>query len=303
MKEKFSNQDTPPRRRRLKILGLVILVGIALYVIRLALGLGTAAWHYSNTPDFAEYLTSHPVQSETIEARLPSGEPITTESPWTTGSIDPLSLTPDDGEYERSDLTLLIDITRGDESLLSFEEEFSVALRRSDWTHHGVRIGVSNLRTAPGLRAIVVTSISDPEKMVGENSMGVGGAVVDLFLVSGAGPSESRFQFDPDGNVWSGGPGIVSTGVSFPIWRKITGIAHNTRALPAEGLIHHVRQRVSFDWKKYEGGHGGPSMSFVHHAVNTDEYSYGLKVEIEGSKGGHFKTEKNLSRTWNGEIW
>ena len=210
------------------------------------------------------------------------------------------------GEYERAVLTLVIDMTHGDESLLHMQEDFSVALRREDWEHHGVHIEVASLQTATDLRAMVVTSLSDPEKMVGGDSMAEGGAIVDVFLVAGEGDSETRFQLRPGGNIW-GGNGDLSDGFSFPYWRLLTGITHNLEELPAEGLVHHVRQRIAFDWKKYDNGHGGPSMYFSHHRANTDEYSYGVEVQVQhamdGQSAGENKQSKSLRREWNGKLW
>lgn len=297
---------SPRLRRGLKAALMLVMAVGGLYVARLALGLGTAAIHYGSTPSFAEYVASHPFDSDTIAQRLPPGELITSNRHWMTGAIDPLSLNVGEGDHERANLTLVIDITHGDEILLDLKEEFSVALRRKDWTHHGVHIEVASLRTAPDWRAIVVTSLSEPEKMVGDDSMAEGGAIVDVFLVAGKGESETRFQLRPEGNIW-GGSGDLSGGFSFPYWRLVTGITHNLEELPAEGLVHHVRQRIAFDWQKYENGHGGPSMNFTHHRANTDEYSHGVEIQIQhsmdGKSAGEYKQSKSLRREWNGVVW
>jgi hypothetical protein len=156
------------------------------------------------------------------------------------------------------------------------------------------------------MRAVVVTTLSDPEKMIGTDSEAVGGAIVDVFLIAGTDPSETYFQLDPDGSVWSGGTGM-NTAPKIPPWQMATGITHNVEPLPEEGLIHHVRQRISFDWDKHENGHSGPSSSFVNHEVNTSEYSYKVTAStehsIDGGGGGDTTQSISLQRTWGSEIW
>lgn len=92
-----------------------------------------------------------------------------------------------------------------------------------------------------------------------------------------------------------------------PHWRRITGITHNVASLPDEGLIHHVRQWVSFDWEKYESGRGGPSRSFMEHAVNTEEYSHEIEmrlgINMDGESSGSTENKKSLQSSWNGETW
>jgi hypothetical protein len=108
-------------------------VGAGLYPARLVLGLVTAAIHYSRTPSFSEYTASYPVSEEVLDQQLPPAEPIATGNSWTAGSIDPEGLVPGKGDYERAGFALLLDLTRGKETLLSLTKEFTVTLRRSDY--------------------------------------------------------------------------------------------------------------------------------------------------------------------------
>ncbi|MEM7013420.1 MAG: hypothetical protein AAF585_18265 [Verrucomicrobiota bacterium] len=283
----------------------IVLSVLAIFIFRALLGIVTGAIHYNKTPTFAEYIASNPVSEETIEELIPEGDPIDTSDSWSIGEIDPLSLKPSEGDHLQCGQTLHINITRGDESLLSLKQEFKLALRLDDWSQHGVNIEVQELETAPGLRAIVVTSLSDPDEMIGAGSMAKGGAVVEVFLVSGDAPSESRFQYFPGGKVRHAGTGADKP--AFPLWRLLSGITHNLKPLPEEGLIHHTRQRVLFSWKKYKDGHGGPSKSYGRHTVNTSEYSYGIEIQIDdslnGSDSGSMEITRSLKREWNGEVW
>ena len=283
--EKECERRSSKIRGGLKWLALIGVILGFLYVARLILGMGTAAIHYANTPTFSEYVESHPVSDLDLAKRLPTGEAISENRQWSTGDVDPLQLVKGEGEFELGEAVLKIEIDHGNDNLLSMEAKFAVSLRREDWTHHGVHIEVSSLDTAENMRAVVVATLSDPEKMIGKDSEAVGGAIIDVFLVAGTDPSETYFQLDPDGNVRSGGTGM-NTVPAIPMWQMVTGIAHNVEPLPEEGLIHHVRQRVSFDWNKLENGHSGPSQSFANHEVNTYEYSYEVTVSTKHSLDG-----------------
>lgn len=294
-------------RKPLKTLLSVILVLVAIFALRFVFGLATAAWHYNATPNFHDYLETHPVDTKTINERLPQGELISSEDRWIAGTIDPLNLSATESDYICGQILLEIEILRGAERLLELHERFSIALRKNDLTHHGVDIHIPTLRTAPGLQAIVVTSLSDPDKMIGEESAAVGSAIVDVVLISSQGPSQTQFRLHPDepSSLTNSAPRPTSP---ISLWQLIAGLPYNTKSLPEEGLIHHTRQRIRFDWEKFDKGHGGPTMSFATHATNTHEYSYDLNIKIsetknDGKSDSEFTQSQELARSWMGEIW
>ena len=297
-------------RKPLKRLLSAILVLVAVLILRFVFGMGTAAWHYWSTPKFHEYLATHPVDTDTINERIPQGKLISSEDRSTAGTVDPLTVSNSASDYICAELLLEIEILRGDEQLLECHERFSVALRKNDWTHHGIDIHIPTLRTAPGLQAIVVTSLSDPDKMLGEDSARVGNAMVDVFLISNQGPSKTQFRLHPEepASLASFAPRPTSP---ISLWQRIAGLPYNTKSLPEEGLIHHTRQRVRFDWERFEKGYGGPSMSYATHATNTHEYSYDLNIKISEYKSHRdsdspestFTQSQELSRRWMGKIW
>ena len=315
MKEHKLEPGSPKFRRVLKLPAILIIVAAGLYAVRLGLGPAAAAIHFRNTPAFAEYIASHPVKKEVIEQRIPPGEAID-EPAWIAGTVDPLGLTPNEGDHMQAGQRIQVDITHGGESLLRFRQDFDFAFLRKDWTRHGVRIGAPLIITKPGFRAVTVTTIKEPGEMIGENSMGVGSAIVDVFLVSGGGPSEARIQFFPD-DYYEWGLALVNSSAYRKKlqaeeppsrWRRITGNTHNVEPLPAEGLIHHVRRYVNFDWEKTDTGFSGPGDSpHLLHTANTSEYSHEIKIQHEASMEGktyqNSTRPKSLNHSWKGEVW
>ena len=107
-------------RKPLKRLLSVILVLVAVLIVRFIFGMGTAAWHYWSTPKFHEYVATHPVDTDTIDERIPQGKLIGSEDRWTAGPVDPLSVSNSESDYICAELLLEIEILRGDEQLLEY---------------------------------------------------------------------------------------------------------------------------------------------------------------------------------------
>ncbi len=132
-------------------------------------------------------------------------------------------------------------------------------------------------------------------------------ALVDVFLLSGEGRPEHRVQLFPGDSIGPGWESDSSEGQSFPYWRWITGMTHNLEPLPEEGLIHHVRNMLHFTWERDENGTTYPISAPFSHEVNTDEYSYGVKVRTESlvDGGGKSSLERSESmlRSWGGRVW
>ena len=302
-RESYTDRITPSFVKRSKLLRVIVLaicVGLILFLARLFLGLLYAAIHYSVTPTLEEYAKTHIVSDEAITEFLPSGTILSTNKSWSVGRA--VAINEGEAELKEKLISIAIHLKHGERTLAKLSETFTLSLDKK-WDHHAVDIKVQSLETADNFRCLAITSLSDPEEMVGEGSMGKGMAMIDFFLMSGNGSNEHRFSHNKEG-LWHSStdylPSSTPTKSSMLI-AAVTGITCNTSGPPEKGLIHHVRQKVRFDWTKDQTGHGGPSFSFPDHYLNSQEYSYHLSIK----HGGDYKAsvKQSLERQWNGEIW
>ena len=303
-----------PENRILRILLRLVIIVVVLFALRLVVGIGSAWIHYSRTPNFTTYITEHPVSAETVSKSFSESALLSSNQAFFAGAIDPASLSSEQDGYERATRTAEMILHWGDEQLLRFSQSFHQTLDQ-EWVRHGLRIDPPKIHSHPDMRVVAETRVFGLDEMFDTEQPGQGGVVLDVVLAAGSGENQFRITGGEAHNVVKldspeyglgqlmGGSG---KGLSFPWWRAATGITHNLKRLPEEGLIHHFQLVVRFDRVKTENGSSGPSTHFPKHAVSTPEYSYAWSVSQgagpDDTSGGSSETKQSMIRRWNGTI-
>jgi len=281
-------------------LNLLCLVAL-LIAGRLAIGIGYATYHYRTTPSIDEFAKKHPVAETTIREYLPSGKTLSKDNHWSISEMgeSDLAQEEEDKKLDEKLLSVEIHLQHGRRTLAKLNTDFTVLLDQN-WDHQKITIEMKSMEVEKNFHCLVVTSLSNSDELVGTGSMGRGNAVVDLFLLSGSGPNQHRFCIQDSNPPKPTFP--LSTASNESIWlAAIFGITCNLTGPPKEGLIHHVRHKIRFDWEKHKDGHGGPSFMFPQHYLNSKEYTYQVTVRHEGDHTAWHET--SLVRQWNGKVW
>ncbi len=311
----MSEERRPPRwlKRLLVAAGFLV----ALYVLRLVLGLGLGAIHFSNTPDFEAYIRSNPVDVERLDAALAGIDGSEESSTLFAGEVDPLVLDQEDETFELRGQVLEVDIQRGEEYILRYRQEFTLALDRETYDRHGIRVTTPLLVTGDGLRLISIVRLTPSEKMIGEGSNGKGHAVVDVILAAGEGEPRVRFGELGEGSVRNdistllagaeGLPPLEQFQLELPCFRWLLGLVHPSDEIAEEGLLHHVSMPVFMNWEKLEDGRGGPSYQGARHFLSTTQYSFALRIAVsetrDGESAGSIETSHSVEYRWSDELW
>lgn len=311
----MSEERRPPRWQKRVLVATGFLV--AIYVLRLVLGLGLGAIHFSNTPDFETYLRSNPVDADRLDTALAGVEGNEDSSTLFWGEVDPMTLDPEDETVELRAQVLEVDIQRGEKYILRYRQEFALALDRETWDRQGMRVTTPLLVTGEDLRVIAIVRLTPPERMIGEGSNGEGHAVVDVILAAGEGGPRVRFgelTEDPAaGDVSTllagaeGLPPLEQFQLELSWFRWLLGLVHPSDEIAEAGLLHHVSVPVFLNWEKLQGGHGGPSFRDVRHWLSTKQYSFTLRVAVsdirDGESAPSIETSHYVEYRWNDELW
>ena len=301
--------------RPLRILLRLVILGVAFFVLRLVVGFGSAWIHYSRTPNFTSYIAEYPVSAETVSKAFGESTLLSSNQAFFAGPIDPATLAPEEDVYERSTRTAEIILEWGDEHVLRFSQSFHQSLDE-DWVRHGLRIDPPQLQNHSGMRVVAETRVFDLEEMFDAEQPGRGGVVLDVVLAAGAGENQFRItegevhtvaRLDSPEYAFGGLFGLTENRSSFPWWRRVTGITHNLKPLPEEGLIHRFQLVIRFDRIKRKNGSSGPSSHFPNHAVSTPEYSYAWSVSQgagpDDSSVATSEIKQSVIRRWNNTVW
>ncbi len=304
------------RRRLPRWLKRTLLVAatlFALYFLRLAVGLGIAASHFSTTPDFESYIASTPVDAAALAVVLePFGEP-EDSSAFIAGAVDPLGLKPEEGPHLQLSRTLEIEIEHGDEGLLHVCQQYTLAVDRETGALHGIHIASPLLVTCDGMRMAAVIQLPPPEQLMAEETR-TAWIEVDALLAAGEGEPVVYFTEMGDGRATDLAERIGTTAklphvkpAREPIswWRCLFGVTSPIADLPEEGLVHVVNATILLQWD--EGGAAGSTFAMPEHVMSTEEYSYQLIVRqadrVEGNDGTSHELRRSRVYTWNGEVW
>jgi hypothetical protein len=304
----------PSKPRWLRVTAKIVLSIVAILFLRTVLGLGLAWCFYRTTPNFHDHAREFPADEIEFEHRLPDGESSLT-LPYVLGSVDIDELAPQSprSKYSReggpmmSRRDLEIELDHGSERLLSFHQWFDIAIDREAWDHVAFRANAPVVQTAQGFRSVTVLTLPTADELVGEESGEGGKVTIDVLLLAGEGPDEVRVRVEEGGH-----PERVEfpePDLSTAFLRAAAGLMHPSKSPPAEGIVHHFRQKLSFDWTIEEDrqGSGGPGWQFTDHWTNAGAYSYGFEVRqpvsMNGSGGGNITTGQQVEFTWGDVIW
>ncbi len=294
----------------------LLLLIVVLFVLRLVVGLGTAAYHYNNTQTYSEYLQNHEVTPAYFQSQVALPTPLHRGTTWQQGMTA-------DADWEKNDQNYLggakieINIDHGEDLMLQLEQDVEYLIDSTTNEHLGFQWSTPVLRTGVNLRAVVLVWLDEDALKLGPGSAKAGKATVDAFLLAGADRSEIYYLDRNDRDAAFAGqtlglpihPNFFEDGpaVEFPLWRALTGIVNHFGEPPTEGLIHFATNRVNFDWEKRDrtmahGGHYRPATF-----VNTDEYSYRTRCKVSAlhNRSHSHSTTHEISKTqeWNDRIW
>lgn len=274
-------------------IGLGILFG--LFVLRTAIGLGSAFVHYRLTQDFESFIAEQAVSDEALEAWLPKGELLASDREWTFGRAtleDPVELV----------LNETFTIKHGEDLLLEAVINIRATATKDTWAEERYSISASKLHTVEGMRAVVQVGVRNKADLIQEVDGRRGVLFADVVLVAGDGPDEFRVVE------------LMETPPKFEEWlsdisplRALLGLVHPSGALPEEGWMHQVRSQVTMSWHKTSHGSGSVSFSPAAIRMNCDGYSFETEWGLEQLRDGHsgLQTKSSWSSryTWNEDVW
>lgn len=283
------------RTKRIVLTALVAVVLLAL--LRLALPMALAEWHYRTSPTFAEYLAANPVAHPLRRSLWPVDSPFATGPDWQRGDIDPFALADDDPDFERIMFEQQVEIQRGHEVLLRFHRQIAAAVHRGTGRQHGLAVRVTLQQSHPEMRVQTRIRFSDPDEVFSPHHRTESAIAFETFLLAGAGePIHEAIQSNVDDPP---SPPRLGTGW----WRVLTGIAHPVGPLAEEGLIHTVRQGVQAGWLEQQPDSGSSiGIAWPFHTVNTQRYSYTVNAKISADtmrSSAQFQREYRRS----GQVW
>lgn len=300
----------------MKLLPKLFLLIVVLVLLRLAVGLGSAAFHYSNTQTYNDYLENHAVSPEYFQQQVSLPTAIHSGKEWQQGAVAADDESGNDEVYVAG-MEFQVDIEHGEDLMLRLNQKVEYLISSQSNDHLGFRWTTEDLRVGTNLRAMVLIWLDDDALKIGPDSASKGQATIDVFLLAGA--DRSRIQFlnlaDRDEAYAKQTlglpvlPNLTGTDPSagMPLWRLATGIANHFGEPPTEGLIHFSSQSVGFGWKKdgrnfSSAGHYRPRFY-----ANTDEYSYrksfATTSSMDRSHSHTSSTEVSRTQKWKDRIW
>jgi hypothetical protein len=281
---------------------LVVLCTLgALVVLRFALGLTLAWWHYRTTPDFATTVAERPVSAAVASAFLPVEEVLETGD-FQSGLVDPWTIPDDDPERARIELNSTVRILHGEDVLLDLEATIAVAVQKDDgWgTRLGIALRVEHCATAEGFRAWVRLRLPEGE-LIGERCSNE--FVLEALALAGEGPDRVEVtRIDPRAD----DPFRPTELGFFAPLKLFLGRLHPTDPLPEEGLAYHVRQRLKHGYVR-SNGCSSPVQDPPQHAMTSQQYSFTLEAATKQllASSGSFSNSSTVRHywTWNNQVW
>jgi hypothetical protein len=278
--------------RLLKRLALAAAALVALFVLRLTIGLGSAYAHYQSTPDFETFIAERAVTQAELESWLPVGELLARDTNWAIG--EPQTV---DNEVMRASFEITIE--HGDERLLHCQVDVTKVADPETFACLGYSFACPSIQVRDGMRAIVQVGIRGKDALVGPAGVAGGSLLVDAVLVAGEGKDEFRVI-----ELVNPPPGLDKPDIGLLWLRSVFGLVHPVGSLPEVGLVRQVRSRVTLTWTKTEGGAQSMGYSPPQGRTNCDEYSSKVTVNVRERDGGTSHTSSWSKRyTWNGETW
>lgn len=299
------------------ILRKLAIVAIVLFVLRLVLGLSLAAYHYSTTATFDEYIQTTPVTDKYVSQQVDLTAAISEGELWQVGKSAPQDW------KNHTDVYLAghkaeFEINHGEDALLKLDLQVEYVLDQANSDHLGFQWSTPTFLPAVNTRALVLVWIDDAGLAVGESTASQGTAKVDVFLFSGGGLSKVFYLNAADRNIAyqdsafglpQTPPNLEPSGLpSFPFWRVLTGIVHQFGDPPTEGLVLYCRTGFEFSWlKKSNGNDSSGGIAQPSSASNSDEYSreFNLRVSTSMDRSEGLSTTFKVvhSSTWNDQVW
>jgi hypothetical protein len=297
-------QPDPARRRLPRWLARTLVGLIALgvlVVLRIALSLALAWWHYRSTPDFATTVAERPVSDAVASAFLPVEEVLETGD-FQRGLVDPWTIPENDPERARIELRPTVRILHGDDVLLDLEAIIAIAVQKD--TGRGIRLGmalrVERCATAEGFRAWVRLRLPEGDLISTDGSHGF---VLETLALAGDGPDRIEVtRLDPRAE----DPFRPTPLGLFSPLTLLLGQLHPTDALPEQGLAYHVRQHLQHGSVSFNG-HSDPVQAPPQHALTSQQYSLTIEAATKQlyANSGSSTSTSTVRRywTWNNQVW
>ena len=305
--------------KTLPLAARVALVLIGLGVLRFVLPIGVAFAHYRFTPEFREWVSSHPADDSIWRANVPGGVEVSRELPWRSS---------DSKASDRHGRWVpRVEVRHGDEILVDLELDVSYESREvEDWAEQdspseafvALEVSVKQLTLDPDFHAIAVLSFQKLDQNDGELREGLqrqGPAVqLDVFALSGPGELQVVIQDVPSIGSGPGNEMIAGgqfTERRFGAVRTIIGLVHPLGDPPEEGIAYQARTRLFPSWTKNAGGSGGACHGPIKFGVSSEQYSVHLKCSQATREpyapADHFafKNSSEVQTRWerNGQVW
>ena len=281
------------------LVGLFALVLLA--VLRVALALALAWWHYRSTPDFATTVAERPVSDAVARAFLPEEEVLETGD-FQVGPVDPWTIPEDDPERARIELRPTVRLLHGDDVLLDLEAIIAIAVQKDSGhgTHLGMALRVERCTTAEGFRAWVRLRLPEGDLITAGYTHSF---VLETLALAGDGPDRIEVtRLDPRA-LDPFRP--TELGLFSPL-TLLLGRLHPTDAPPEQGLAYHVRQHLQHGSVSLDG-HSAPVLAPPQHALTSQQYSLTIEAATKQlfARSGSSTQTSTVRRhwTWNDQVW
>jgi hypothetical protein len=300
----------------MSLLRKLFILAFVLYLARLAVGFGTATYHYKNTPTYAEYLATTPVANEFFQQQFAMPTALHSGKEWQQGAL-PADDWQKDGDTYLGGTKFELEIKHGEDLMLRLDQEVEYLLVPDSCDHLGFRWTTPALHTSDDLRAVVLIWLDESALVIGPDTGERDTSIVDIFLMAGdAEPEVHYLRMSDRANAYASqslelpvdpANSSGSTSVHVPLWRMATGIITELGPLPEEGLFYFCSHRMDFSWQKIErtkssSGHYAPKLF-----VNTSEYSYEMTSKatamIDREVFHSQSSSRRRSNEWNDRIW
>ncbi|MBI5363756.1 MAG: hypothetical protein HZA53_11300 [Planctomycetes bacterium] len=278
--------DTSSRRWIRRVLAL--LIGCTALGSLIAL---CGRLHFRLTPDFAAYVRTHPASDALVLPFRGEGRVLAPTGDMLLGAGDAFDLPEDSAER----CTIEIRVHHGDDILLHFRHRIAFVFGRDGATRTAFALRTEGLITHPDLRACVRIGVSDFDRLVGPDSARAGSLTYDVTLLAGTGASKVELveaARHGDGELADAKCSSILHGHLVP-WSSV----------PAEGLVHRVRQRLHLTAARRPDGAQSIGIGASEHTASTEEYSYEVQVTVRLDGGDAHHWRKCARYAWGGQAW